>query len=675
MAGEVFIQGGNAYLRHPDSGAVIPVPEAELADAIDAGMVPADPQEFATARRREHYGAGGKAWLAGLAGAGRGATLGLSDVLMTQTGMVAPETLAGLREANPQASTMGDVAGSVASFFIPGSPLAGLTRAGVGVGKAATGGVARMLAQSSARALPRLAGSLTREGLIGAGIGAGAGISEAALAPESLSPGELAARVLGEAGKGAAFGAGLGTLTWLSKTAALRAKQSYTLGLEEIKALRGERGALRAELEAATASGAAAESTARLEAQLAGVSSQLHEAQMGAVGKVFSRAAAYGLGHAIGGGVVGGLVGVIVGPKVLKTALASLKPLGEKAAGALVDAGEKVEPYLSAAWEKVAGTAEAAWSKVAPHVERMSETPLGQAVVEQAKQEARGFSAQVAQRYPIAQRLVAAAGGKVAHIPDLVVSGAMVGGLPGAAVGYVAHRFQQPIGQAVEGLMAKVAPAARIGVLESLTRGDWHSAAEELRQVPPEGVDLAVRMMLPENSPPEIQAAVSARLRAALGAVQQAAGPAMPDERIPTGDEPPKGPASDKAKRVLKAIADPGSMLVAFAQDELTPEQVAAWEAVYPEALAQVRAIVSAKVVATTARGGHYRREKADQIALLLGKPAAGSRLSQPATMARMQAMHRAARQPRQQRPGGQPLGLATQHQTPMQRLARGGVR
>lgn len=57
---------------------------------------------------------------AGLAGAARGATFGLSDLALTKTGLVEPETLQNLKKYNPNASAVGEVAGAVAPALIPG---------------------------------------------------------------------------------------------------------------------------------------------------------------------------------------------------------------------------------------------------------------------------------------------------------------------------------------------------------------------------------------------------------------------------------------------------------------------------------------------------------------------------------------------------------------------------
>src|SRR3990167_1022008 len=54
---------------------------------------------------------GGQPISAGLAGVARGATLGLSDVVLTKSGLVDPEVLRGIQDANEAASLIGEVTG------------------------------------------------------------------------------------------------------------------------------------------------------------------------------------------------------------------------------------------------------------------------------------------------------------------------------------------------------------------------------------------------------------------------------------------------------------------------------------------------------------------------------------------------------------------------------------
>lgn len=665
---DVLVREGRGYLRHPQTGMVVPVPEAELADALAAGFEPTSTEEFQRQRRQEEFGGTGGTIKAGLAGVARGATLGTSDALLQ--GLVDPETLRGLREANPLASGLGDVIGTAGSMFVPGAPLARVTQGAVKVGEGTTALAARLLGSSAGRAAPRFAGALAREGLIGATVGAGQGVSDIALSPELLTPGEQAARLLSSAGKGAAVGAGLGGLSWLGQTGMARIRDRYTLGLREIKALRGEKTALEAERTAMEASGASGEQMARLDAQLSSVAQDLHERQIGAVGKLFTRAAAFGIGHAIGGGMTGGLIGILVAPRAMRALTAALEPLGVKAGEAMGRVKEAAAPYLDAAWSAVKEPVEAAWNRVAPYVERAAQSPLGQAAIETASP----YVAEAAAG--AAGKVAAKLGGLAAKIPDEVASGAMVAGLQGAALGYAAHRLTMPIGHAVEVLTKKVAPAARLALLDTMTSDDWRHAADELANVQPAQIDLAIRAGLPESTPQDAKNAVVQRLQAAVRHLQGLQTPSTDGEQVPISAAPREGAkegARQATEKTLKAIVQPGTVIQDFVDQTLTPEQVKAWEAVYPEALAQIRSIVDAGVTRAKSRGGHFSRKRAEQIAILKGTPGAAPRLAQPATVARIQAMHQATRAQRQgSRASGRSLNLAKNYMTPMQRIGSG---
>jgi hypothetical protein len=60
---------------------------------------------------------------AGALSAARAASFGLSDQALTKTGLISPETLAGLEEYNPGASLAGEIAGVAGSMMVPGPNL------------------------------------------------------------------------------------------------------------------------------------------------------------------------------------------------------------------------------------------------------------------------------------------------------------------------------------------------------------------------------------------------------------------------------------------------------------------------------------------------------------------------------------------------------------------------
>ena len=132
---------------------------------------------------------------AGLAGAARGLTFGLSDVGLTKSGLVNKSTLRGLEDAFPKTSFLGEAAGFIAPTIASGgtSLLArGAVKAGAGVlgvgkiGQIAEAVVAKNLlktaTQSGAKkALSTAAAKGIGSGIEGAFYGAGQVVSEAAL--------------------------------------------------------------------------------------------------------------------------------------------------------------------------------------------------------------------------------------------------------------------------------------------------------------------------------------------------------------------------------------------------------------------------------------------------------------------------------------------------------------
>ncbi len=160
---------------------------------------------FQSPEEQEKYHAelkyGDRPIAAGAAGAARGITLGLSDVVAPATGLVEKETLHGLEEENPTASVVGEVGGTAASLLIPG---VGEYSGPALVGKLAHG-VAEGAGLAGAKALiPRLVGKALT-GAIEGGIYAGAhDVSQAAIGDEELT----AEKLMNHVGLGAGLGVG-----------------------------------------------------------------------------------------------------------------------------------------------------------------------------------------------------------------------------------------------------------------------------------------------------------------------------------------------------------------------------------------------------------------------------------------------------------------------------------
>lgn len=111
-SGELGLPGGRVNVVSP-SGKAGTVPTESVGLVLDKGWRIEEQQEQV---EREY---GDKDVKAFAAGAARGATLGLSDMVLTKTGLVDPATLDKLSEANPVSSGIGEVTGAIGSSFIP----------------------------------------------------------------------------------------------------------------------------------------------------------------------------------------------------------------------------------------------------------------------------------------------------------------------------------------------------------------------------------------------------------------------------------------------------------------------------------------------------------------------------------------------------------------------------
>ena len=201
-----------AFYIRPD-GILVSIPRADEDLAEAAGYRPADTPDFEDYRNRQLYG--NSEIRAGLEGAARGATFGLSDQLLTYYG-AEPEGLRGREEQNPVASTVGELTGIGVPLLLSGGSSAAATGArAVGAlplaaqsaGRAVEGAVASRLAGAAvkeglagaiARTVPKVAGSAVE----GAFYGAGSAISEDALGKHELT----AEHLLASAGLGALIG-------------------------------------------------------------------------------------------------------------------------------------------------------------------------------------------------------------------------------------------------------------------------------------------------------------------------------------------------------------------------------------------------------------------------------------------------------------------------------------
>lgn len=149
---------------------------------------------------------GGRYLEAGVAGALRGATFGLSDQVYKMLGGDV-ETLAGLKEANPTLSTVSEIGGAIAPAIVSGGGSAAAKGALLAGEKAAGKGVLSMLSEG-ARFAPSSFASRTAQAIGQAGEGLAVRAAEAGAGKLAQGAIRLAPKILGGAVEGAAYGAG-----------------------------------------------------------------------------------------------------------------------------------------------------------------------------------------------------------------------------------------------------------------------------------------------------------------------------------------------------------------------------------------------------------------------------------------------------------------------------------
>jgi len=181
-------------------GEIGTIDQGELQAALQSGYkVQSDEAALAyDAEKAKSLEYGDRGVEAGLAGLARGATFGLSDVALTQTGLVKPETLAGLKEYNPGASTVGDIAGVVGTSLA--GPGAALVKGAAKIGESVAG---KFIAGEAAK---KIAAATIGSAIEGTAFATSQPISEAALGDPTLT----AQRAFAEIGIGTLLGAGIG---------------------------------------------------------------------------------------------------------------------------------------------------------------------------------------------------------------------------------------------------------------------------------------------------------------------------------------------------------------------------------------------------------------------------------------------------------------------------------
>lgn len=233
------------YMRPPDGGPVVPVPQDQIAQAVAEGAEVVGPEEFRTQELDREYGGLGGAAMATGAGLARGLSVGLSDPLAIgaarafggkSAGESTRKALGELKEAQPVLSAGSQLLGAVAPIAFSGggaalaeggaaaaegggllaraanlvgaAPRAVAAAGRLAEGAATLGGERAMALGLGARIIQRSAPAAVGGATEGALWGAGDEISDAAIDNHELT----AERLWAAAGKGALMGGATGGL-------------------------------------------------------------------------------------------------------------------------------------------------------------------------------------------------------------------------------------------------------------------------------------------------------------------------------------------------------------------------------------------------------------------------------------------------------------------------------
>lgn len=215
---------GKAMFVHESTGATYEVEPTDegISEALKDGLTPLSREATDRLDTQREYGSGAQNKTAAfLAGAGRAASFGLSDIVGDAIGV--GDDLRGLKEANPYTTMAGEVGGYVGSaLFTGGASLAAKAGAGVAAGVGAR--VASPLAA-------KIAGGVTRLGIEGARFGFAQGVSDVALSEGPVSISDAAKHIANKTAEGVAIntvlGGALGGLGALGRAARNKADKVF----------------------------------------------------------------------------------------------------------------------------------------------------------------------------------------------------------------------------------------------------------------------------------------------------------------------------------------------------------------------------------------------------------------------------------------------------------------
>lgn len=231
-SGNLYAMPGTRVNMRGRDGVPVTVPAEQAGEALAAGMVPELGSSVSARREREEFGGAGQQAIAGLEGAARGLSFGLSDVLATGIGGESYRRGAEARQRiNPITAGATEVLGAVAPAVLTLGATAPESAAGLAArGLTAIPRVGQSLGRLAARgitgeaALSRMAARAAETGVAGAfeGMmyGAGSAAGESALKGNEITAEKILSGGAHGALIGGLLGGGLGALSKAKPSAA-----------------------------------------------------------------------------------------------------------------------------------------------------------------------------------------------------------------------------------------------------------------------------------------------------------------------------------------------------------------------------------------------------------------------------------------------------------------------
>lgn len=234
LANGTHVPTENKGVLFNSSGQLVFVPDYQIGEAVTKyGYQIPEPNQLLQYGEKYKYSTPEASLKAFAAGAGRGASFGLTDLLATKSGLVAPETLRKLQEYLPEETGLGEVAGVIGTSFIPGSPVAKIASGAKKVETATRAALAaRLPANVMAKKIASLAAETGVKGLGGSieglAYGLGQTVSEASLGDEELTAQKLIANATQSAILGGALSAAMVPGKLALQKSVEKAKSAYT---------------------------------------------------------------------------------------------------------------------------------------------------------------------------------------------------------------------------------------------------------------------------------------------------------------------------------------------------------------------------------------------------------------------------------------------------------------